>query len=118
MAEERIIRFMRFSKPMAVASLLVVLAGVVSLFVHGLNLGQDFTGGTTAEINYLQPVDQEAVRAALEGVLARFEHDLFAFVESKHPKLLEEIATQRQLSDDLKGRMSGIIEDFKKVFVK
>lgn len=66
MAEQRIIRFMKYRKLIAVFSLLVVLAGVVSLVTRGLNLGQDFTGGTTAEVNYAKAVDQEAVRDALE----------------------------------------------------
>lgn len=66
MSEPRIIRFMRFRKPMAMLSLLVVLVGLVSLITRGLNLGQDFTGGTSAEINFTQAVDQEAVRKALE----------------------------------------------------
>lgn len=66
MAEQRIIRFMKYRKFIAVFSLAIVLAGVVSLFVKGLNLGQDFTGGTSAEVNYAKAVDQEAVRAALE----------------------------------------------------
>ena len=65
MSEQRIIRFMRIRTPMAIFSLLVVLAGIVSMATKGLNLGLDFTGGTTAELNYAQPVDQEAVRAAL-----------------------------------------------------
>lgn len=67
MSEQRIIRFMRIRTPMAVLSLLVVIAGLVAMLTKGLNLGLDFTGGTTAEINYVQPVDQEAVRAALES---------------------------------------------------
>lgn len=66
MSEQRIIRFMRIRTPMAILSLLVVIAGLVAMVTKGLNLGLDFTGGTTAEINYVQPVDQEAVRLALE----------------------------------------------------
>jgi preprotein translocase subunit SecF len=60
MFENQTIRFMRFRKPMAIMSLLVVLAGVVSLFVKGLNLGQDFTGGTSVELTFAQPVEQMA----------------------------------------------------------
>jgi preprotein translocase subunit SecF len=66
MSEQRIIRFMRIRTPMAILSLLVVIAGLAAMMTKGLNLGLDFTGGTTAEINYVQPVDQEAVRLALE----------------------------------------------------
>ncbi|MCD6060537.1 MAG: secF [Moraxellaceae bacterium] len=66
MAEQRIVRFMKHRKLIAAFSLAVVLIGIVSLVVRGLNLGQDFTGGTTAEISFAKPVDQEAVKAALE----------------------------------------------------
>lgn len=66
MAEQRIIRFMKHRKIIAAVSLFIVLAGIVSLVTRGLNLGQDFTGGTSAEVTYAKGVDQEAVRAALE----------------------------------------------------
>lgn len=66
MFENRIIRFMRFRKPMAIFSLLVVLAGVVSLVTRGLNLGQDFTGGTSVELSFAKPVEQMAVQNSLE----------------------------------------------------
>lgn len=65
MSEERIIRFMRLRKPIAVVSLVLVLIALASLFTRGLNLGQDFTGGTSAEINYFKPVNQESVLDAL-----------------------------------------------------
>ena len=64
--EEKIIRFMRFRKPMAIISLLVVLAGVVSIFTKGLNLGLDFTGGTSVELAYAKPVEQAVVQESLE----------------------------------------------------
>jgi preprotein translocase subunit SecF len=66
MAEQRIVRFMRHRKLIAAFSLVVVLIGLVSLVTRGLNLGQDFTGGTTAEISFAKPVDQEVVKEALE----------------------------------------------------
>lgn len=64
--EEKIIRFMRFRTPMAILSFLVVLVGVVSIFIKGLNLGLDFTGGTSVELAYVKPVEQMAVQEALE----------------------------------------------------
>lgn len=66
MSEQRIIRFMRIRTPMAVASLLLVLVGMVALVTKGLNLGLDFTGGTTAELSYSRAVDAEALRTSLE----------------------------------------------------
>ncbi len=53
-----------------------------------------------------------------ESALSLFERELFAFVEGKHPQLLRDIAAQRELSDELRKRMAGAIEEFKKVFVK
>ncbi|MFO1392067.1 MAG: protein translocase subunit SecF [Agitococcus sp.] len=66
MMEEKIIRFMRFRKPMAILSFLVVLVGVVSIFTKGLNLGLDFTGGTSVELAYAKPVEQAVVQESLE----------------------------------------------------
>ncbi|HEX5361302.1 MAG TPA: protein translocase subunit SecF [Fluviicoccus sp.] len=67
MFENRIIRFMRFRKPMAIMSLLVVLVGLVSLFTRGLNLGQDFTGGTSVEMTFAKPVEQMDIQRSLEA---------------------------------------------------
>lgn len=63
--EEKIIRFMRFRKPLALVSLVLVLLGLGSLAVRGLNLGLDFTGGTAVEIDFAKPVDQDAIHSAL-----------------------------------------------------
>ncbi len=65
--DDKVIQFMRFRKPMAVFSLLVVLAGVFSIFTKGLNLGLDFTGGTAVELTYAKPVEQIALQHALEN---------------------------------------------------
>ncbi|MBH1970585.1 protein translocase subunit SecF [Moraxellaceae bacterium AER2_44_116] len=64
--DNKVIQFMRFRKPMAIFSLLVVLAGVFSIFTKGLNLGLDFTGGTAVELIYAKPVEQIALQNALE----------------------------------------------------
>ena len=48
--------------------------------------------------------------------LKKFEEELVRFVASKHPALLEDIATKKQLDDDLKGRVKSVIEEFKGTF--
>jgi preprotein translocase subunit SecF len=63
--EQRVIRFMRWRTPMAIFSLAMVLIGMFSIVTKGLNLGLDFTGGVSAEINYSQPVEQATVQQAL-----------------------------------------------------
>ena len=49
----------------AISSILLV-AGLVSLFVRGLNYGIDFKGGSEVVIRFEQPVDVGAVRAIME----------------------------------------------------
>lgn len=66
MSELRTIRFMRIRVLMAVLSGVLVLVGMVALGMKGLNLGLDFTGGTTAELSYARAVDTEALRESLE----------------------------------------------------
>ncbi|WP_151980799.1 protein translocase subunit SecF [Acinetobacter guerrae] len=63
---ERIIPFMKIAKPAAIFSILLTLASIFFIATKGLNLGLDFTGGISAEINYSQPVNQAAVSQALE----------------------------------------------------
>lgn len=67
MTELRVIRFMRYRRGMAIISALVVLVGMVTLLVRGLELGLDFTGGTAIELHYAQPAQQAQVSAALEA---------------------------------------------------
>ena len=45
------INFMGARKPLGILSLLLVVASVVLLVTRGLNLGLDFTGGTTVVVS-------------------------------------------------------------------
>jgi preprotein translocase subunit SecF len=44
-----------------------VITSLILLFVHGLNLGIDFTGGVVLEFAYPQPADLDRTRTAIEG---------------------------------------------------
>lgn len=57
--------FMKTAKYWIGFSVLVTLLGVVSLFVRGLNLGIDFTGGSLLDLRFGQPQTIESVREAL-----------------------------------------------------
>ena len=59
--EVRIIRFMRFRRGMAIFSAAMVLIGLVSLVTKGLNLGLDFTGGTSVELRFQEPAHQAQI---------------------------------------------------------
>lgn len=50
-------------------SLLVLIPGIISLLMQGLNLGIDFTGGSMIQVQFEKPATVEQVR----GVLGRFD---------------------------------------------
>lgn len=66
MGSKRIIPFMKLEKPMAIFSILMVLISIGALFINGLNLGLDFTGGVSADVKYENPVEQTEVIQSLE----------------------------------------------------
>jgi preprotein translocase subunit SecF len=51
-----------------VLSLIVVLAGAGVILTRGLALGIDFSGGTLIVVKFQQPVQEDAVRSALESI--------------------------------------------------
>lgn len=62
---QRILPFMKFEKPMALLSILLVIGSLIAIAVNGLNLGLDFTGGVSADVKYENPVEQSLVVDAL-----------------------------------------------------
>ena len=61
----RIIPFMKIEKPMAILSILLVIASIIAIAVNGLNFGLDFTGGVSTDVRYEQPAEQTEVVKAL-----------------------------------------------------
>src|SRR4030095_4759013 len=59
--------FMHTRRMWCGASSLAIIASIVLLFWHGLNLGIDFTGGVVLEFQYPQKADLEKVPGAREG---------------------------------------------------
>ncbi|EGW41835.1 protein translocase subunit SecF [Desulfosporosinus sp. OT] len=49
-------------------SLLVIVPGIISLFMQGLNLGIDFKGGTMIEMTFKKPVTQTAITDTMKSV--------------------------------------------------
>lgn len=58
--------FMRFRKPVALVSLVLVVASLVSLFVPGPNYGIDFKGGTELQLAFQGRVSSGELRQQLE----------------------------------------------------
>ena len=65
--DERVINFMKIAKPAAILSIILTIASIFFIVTKGLNLGLDFTGGVSAELNYSEPVKPESVSKALSN---------------------------------------------------
>lgn len=59
------INFMRFRKIAITISLILFVGSIGSIFMKGLSLGLDFSGGTLVEIQYKDSVDLQEIRAVL-----------------------------------------------------
>ena len=68
--QQKIFDFVRWSKYGLIASILLTLASFYLFFGVGFNLGIDFAGGSTAQIQYTQ---QNAPMAEIRKLLATDE---------------------------------------------
>jgi SecD/SecF fusion protein len=59
------IDFVGKRKTFYIVSGIVVIAGIASLSINGLNKGIDFTGGTTVDVTFASPVNVDEVRSSL-----------------------------------------------------
>ena len=59
------INFMRFRKIAITISLVLFVGSIGSIFIKGLSLGLDFSGGTLVEIQYEDSVDLQEIRGVL-----------------------------------------------------
>ena len=59
------INFMRFRKIAITISLVMFVGSIGSIFMRGLSLGLDFSGGTLVEIQYEDSVDLQEIRGVL-----------------------------------------------------
>jgi F-type H+-transporting ATPase subunit alpha len=50
------------------------------------------------------------------NAVKKFEQELLRFMASKHPTVLDDIKSKKQIDEDLKGRAKAAIEEFKKSF--
>ncbi|WP_053980319.1 protein translocase subunit SecF [Marinagarivorans algicola] len=65
MSDLKVLNFMRYAKVAAITSIVLLVVSIGSLAVKGLNLGLDFTGGTSIELEYATAPNIEQVRSDL-----------------------------------------------------
>ncbi|MCL4874041.1 F0F1 ATP synthase subunit alpha [bacterium] len=57
------------------------------------------------------------VDAYPNSALKRYEEELIAFMESRHPGILDEIRTKKAIDNDLKAKLNKALDDLKGLFV-
>jgi preprotein translocase subunit SecF len=62
MADEKIIDFMGWRKPVGGFSIVLMVVAVLAIALRGFNLGLDFSGGSLIELHFSQPADPQQVR--------------------------------------------------------
>lgn len=104
---ERVIGFMKISKPAAFASILITIASIFFIAVNGLNLGLDFTGGISAEVTYAKPVDQDQIVKSLEAT--GFEHAVVQTLGSNTDVLIR-MPVQKASVEDLNNTLAQAVQ--------
>src|SRR5512134_2577365 len=104
---KRDLPFMKYGKPAAALSLLLVLAAVAALALKGLNLGVDFTGGTVMEVGYGAPADIQGIRGTLSKAgFADAQVQNFGSARDVMIRLpLKQGVTSAQLSEQIMGAL-------------
>ena len=100
---QRIIPFMKLEKPMGFLSLFFVIASIIAIAVKGLNLGLDFTGGVSADVQYAQAVQSTDVSAALAK--AGFDDAVVQYLGTNQ-ELLIRLPPQESAADTLTDKLT------------
>lgn len=100
---QRVLPFMKFEKPMALLSLLLVVVSIIAISVKGLNLGLDFTGGVSADIRYEAPVESAQVSDALTQ--AGFNDAVVQYLGTRQ-ELLVRLPPQEGNAEELTAQMT------------
>lgn len=102
----KVIDFLKIARPAALVSLLITLASLFFIATKGLNLGLDFTGGVSAELNYAQPVKPSEVSQAL--MKAGFKDPVVQNLGSQRDLLIRMPALAQPV-DNLSARIQNAV---------
>ena len=102
---EPVIHFMKLRTIASVISLLASIICIIFIAYKGLNLGLDFTGGVSAEVNYSQPVEQAQVINALNE--AGFKDPVVQFLGTQRDLIVRMPA---QEGEDLAARITKAVQ--------
>lgn len=104
---EKVIDFMKVAKPAAIVSILLTLASLFFLATKGLNLGLDFTGGISAELNYSQAVKPATVQQALSQ--AGFKDPVVQNLGSERDLIVRTAATDGESIENVQAKIQQAV---------
>ena len=93
------LHFIKLRKYWYIISLVIILPGLISLALQGLNKGIDFTGGNIIEINYDKPVAVEKIREAVVSQNLKASHTVQKIGETGY------LIRTSQLTQDQNGKL-------------
>lgn len=100
--------FIKLRKIWYTISVLIILPGIVSLFLQGLNMGIDFSGGSLLDLRFNQPTTIEQVRGVLnefglEGATIQQSGENDYLIRTKELTEEENTCVVKELGDKLGG---------------
>jgi preprotein translocase subunit SecF len=96
--------FIKLRKIWYTISILILIPGIISLFMQGLNLGIDFTGGSLLDLKFNQPAAIEQVR----GVLGQYGLEGASIQQSDETDYL---VRTRELNEDENARLVSSLNE-------
>jgi preprotein translocase subunit SecF len=104
------IDFMGLRKVAMSISLAMILVSIISLFINGLNVGIDFTGGSVIEVGYEKSVDLQPIREVLQG--AGYGDAIVQHFGSAKEVLIRLVPSEGQNKADLSSQIIPLLSDF------
>jgi len=100
--------FIKLRKIWYTISVLIILPGIVSLFLQGLNMGIDFLGGSLLDLKFNQPTSIEQVRGVLnefglEGATIQQSGENEYLIRTRELTEEENAGVVKELGDKLGG---------------
>jgi len=99
------LHFIKLRKYWYIISLVIILPGLISLAVQGLNKGIDFTGGNIIEISYDKPVAVETIRNTISSLKIKGSHAVQKIGETGY--LIRTPHLTQDQNDDLLGALGS-----------
>src|SRR5690606_28564510 len=102
------IDFLGIRRAVMIVTAVLMILSVALVFVRGLNLGLDFTGGTVVELGYEETPDLDEVRRLLEE--SEFSGAIVQFYGSSHEVMVRLPPHGELDSAEISGRVLEVLQ--------